>query len=105
MTEEEKKERDRKRSREFYYNHKQEASARMKRWRENNPERVKEYNKKQVAKRIANRIAEGTYKPRPKRPPLPTEEILAFFKKPEDREEALWIIEHKKKTDESHPLP
>ena len=105
MTEEEKKERDRKRSREFYYNNKAESLERVKRWRENNPERVKEYNRKQVAKCRAQRIADGTYKPRPKRPRLTTKAILAFFKNPEDREEALWIIEHKKKADESHPLP
>ena len=97
MTEEEIRERKRIRSREFYYNNKAESLERMKRWRENNPERVKEYNKKQVAKCRAQRIADGTYKPRPKRPPLPAEEILAYFKKPEDREEALWIIEHNKK--------
>ena len=97
MTEEEIRERKRIRSREFYYNNKAESLERVKRWRENNPERVKEYNRKQVAKCRAQRIADGTYKPRPKRPPLPAEEILAYFKKPEDREEALWIIEHNKK--------
>ncbi len=97
MTEEEIRERKRIRSNEYYWNNKAELLERMKRWRENNPERVKKYNKKQVARRIAKRIAEGTYRSRPKRPPLPTGEVLAYFKKPEDREEALWIIEHNKK--------
>lgn len=90
------------RSREFYYNNKAELLDRMRRWREKNPERVKEYNKKQVARCRAQRIADGTYKPRPKRPSLPTEEILAFFKNPEDREEALWIIEHNKKKERNN---
>lgn len=89
-------------SRKAYYAKKRdEAIAYSARWRKEH----KEEYARQRRLRYAERYGKKRVRREDKSVPLTVEEIVSYFKTPETRASVLWLLQHKKKADESHPLP
>lgn len=75
----------------YYALHRDQMRLSAKRWRERNPEKVKENNARNYAKRRAERIANqgGERKP-------DTNKAKALFKDPAMQEHFQWLVDHAK---------
>ncbi len=79
----------------YYVRHKEQIRAKQEKWRAANPDRYKEYykrsNEKRKMKRCGNteETADGTTRKR-----LTPEEIVKYFKNPDNAAAAMWVMKN-----------